>query len=197
MRTHGRSIVGWMKAQLLEACPEYELFQFLPRSQPLRLPRLLFFRLLIDGAGSCGFIIRNHLGESVLAGAPNISPVLDVLSTEMACLFALESAKRMAFSGVRWKRIPANCGRRSCHMPDLAPGVVLFRSIREFLDDRFHCNKILNIPRSCNSSAHKIAKVALSWDLGQSSVWNEPLLEIVNVLVTRGVVEFTSVNERP
>jgi ribonuclease HI len=61
-----------------------------------------FLKINVDGSfrkedksGACGYIVRNHLGEPVLVGAANISPVLDVLTAEtMACLFALESAQR-------------------------------------------------------------------------------------------------------
>jgi len=53
-----------------------------------------------DNAGACGFIVRNYLGEPVLAGASNISPALDALSAEtLACLFALESAQQ---AGISW-----------------------------------------------------------------------------------------------
>ena len=74
---------------------------------------------------------------------------------------------------------------------DLAAGGGLFHSIQELLADNFHCNKIVNIPRSCNSSPHEIAKVALSWDPGQSYVWYDPLPEFVNNLVSRDLVAFT------
>lgn len=57
-------------------------------------------KINVDGAykenniGACGFIIRNHFGEAVLAGAANISPVMDALSAEtVACLFALQAAE--------------------------------------------------------------------------------------------------------
>jgi hypothetical protein len=45
-----------------------------------------------DRKAACGFIIRKHVGEAVLAGAANISPALDALSADSAaCLFALEA----------------------------------------------------------------------------------------------------------
>jgi hypothetical protein len=74
---------------------------------------------------------------------------------------------------------------------------VLFQSFQELLHDHFICNKIVNIPRSCNLSAHEITKLALSWDLGQSNVWKDPLSEFINSLVTHDIVESTSINERP
>jgi hypothetical protein len=80
-------------------------------SKPARMPASLhkwkppdqeFLKINVDGSfrkedksGACGYIVRNHLGEPVLVGAANISPVLDVLTAEtMPCLFALESAQR-------------------------------------------------------------------------------------------------------
>jgi hypothetical protein len=80
---------------------------------------------------------------------------------------------------------------------DLAARGVLFRSIRDFLHDHFICNKIINVPHVCNSSAHEIAKVALSWDLGQSLVWSDPLAEFVINTVARDLAELTSINTRP
>uniref|UniRef100_A0A0E0QH38 Uncharacterized protein n=1 Tax=Oryza rufipogon TaxID=4529 RepID=A0A0E0QH38_ORYRU len=38
---------------------------------------------------------------------------------------------------------------------------------------------------SCNRCAHDIARLSVSWDLGQMSVWADPLPEYVNVLVAR------------
>jgi len=135
----------------------------------------------------------------VLAGASKISPVRDALSAEtVACLFALKSAEQAGISRIE---LEMDCSQLreaiTSQDRDLAPCGVLFRSIRELLRDHFICNKIVNISRSCNSSAHEIAKLALSWDPGQSNVWTDPLPEFVNSLVTRDIVEFTSINERP
>jgi len=79
----------------------------------------------------------------------------------------------------------------------MAPNGVLFRSIRDLLFDHFNCNKILFSPRSCNLSAHEVAKIALSWDPSQSSIWDDPLTEFVNNFAARDFVEPMFVNERP
>lgn len=79
----------------------------------------------------------------------------------------------------------------------MALGGVLFKSIKELFHDRFDCSKIVNIARSCNASAHKIVRVALCWDPGQSFIWFDPLPELVIDVVTRNLAEFMSFNTRP
>jgi ribonuclease HI len=152
-----------------------------------------------DGMGTCGFVVRDHLGEAVLAGAANVKPVRDALSAEaMGCLFALESVEAVGISRIE---LETDCSQLQdaimSQRRDPAPGGVLFRSIRELLQDRFVCNKVIAIPRSCNSSAHEIAKLALSWDPGQSNVWNDPLPDFVCTHVARDFGELASYNERP
>jgi hypothetical protein len=63
--------------------------------------------------------------------------------------------------------------------PSTGEGGVLYNCICELFYDYFRCTKILNITRFCNSSANKISKVAMSWDMGQSSVWSDPLPNFV------------------
>jgi hypothetical protein len=46
---------------------------------------------------------------------------------------------------------------------DLALEGVLFKGIRELLADHFICNRIHNVPRSCNSVGHEIARLCMSW----------------------------------
>lgn len=169
-------------------------------------PDLNYLKINIDGAfrketkeAACGFMIRNHLGEPVLAGATNISPALDALSAETAaCLFALESAERHGISRVELETDSSQL--RDAIMSDsrdLALGGVLFCSIRDLLHDHFFCNKTINFPRMCNLSAHEIAKLALSLDPGQSFVWSDPLPEFVFVMVARDLAELSFINTRP
>ena len=107
-----------------------------------------------------------------MAGAANISPVMDALSAEtVACLFALEAAEMHGISRIQLETDSSQLREAiTSECRDLALSGVLFRSITELLHDQFVCSKIVNIPRSGNSSAHEIAKVALSWDPGQSSI---------------------------
>jgi len=53
---------------------------------------------------------------------------------------------------------------------DLATGGILFQVLRDLLHEQFVCSSILYVPRSCNSLAHALASLALSWDLGQAIV---------------------------
>lgn len=49
---------------------------------------------------------------------------------------------------------------------DLGTGGVMFKCIDELLHEQFRCTKVSNVPPLCNSSAHDIASLALSWDPG-------------------------------
>jgi hypothetical protein len=49
---------------------------------------------------------------------------------------------------------------------DLALEGVLFKGIRELLADHFICNRIRNVPRSCNSVVHEITRLGMSWTWG-------------------------------
>ena len=64
------------------------------------------------------------------------------------------------------------------------------------LADHFRCDCIRNIPRSCNSVAHEIARLDMSWDPGQSVVWLDPLPKFVNILVAHDLAEQSSLNIR-
>lgn len=168
-------------------------------------PASEILKINIDGAfkessaGACGFITRNHSGEPVLAGVANITPVLDALAAETtACLFALESAERYGISRIELETDSSQLREAITSMSrDLAPGGVLFKCIHELLHDHFRCTKVSNILRLCNSSAHEIAKLALSWDPGQSSVWSDPLLEFLFDSVAHDSAELALVNTRP
>lgn len=68
---------------------------------------------------------------------------------------------------------------------ECAPGGVVFRQIRALLQMDFPNVKVSFAGHSCNRCAHDIARLSVSWDLGQMSVWADPLPEYVNVLVAR------------
>jgi hypothetical protein len=79
-----------------------------------------------DGVGIGGFIIRNHMGDSVLAGAVKVKPVRDALSAEaMACLFALESAEQVGISRIE---LEMDC---SLHKAEIWPLVVCCSGVSE------------------------------------------------------------------
>ena len=148
--------------------------------------------------GSCGFIIRNSSGEAVTAGAANVSPVSDAMMAEtLACKIALEAAEAHGISRVELETDSALMREAlATNARDLAPGGVLFKGIRELLADQFRCDCVRNIPRSCNSVAHEIARLGMSWDPGQSVVWLDPLPKFVNILVAHDLAEQSSLNIR-
>jgi hypothetical protein len=59
------------------------------------------------------------------------------------------------------------------------------------LREHFVCSAIFSIPRSCNSVAHELAKLALCWDPGELHVW------FVKTLVACDSVEPVVSIERP
>jgi hypothetical protein len=119
-------------------------------------------------AGAWGFIICDHEGATVLAGVGNLGPVHDALFAEtMACKQALEAAEHFGISHVmietdssQLKDVITSSSR------DLAIGGGLFADIRSLLHDSFNCINVCKIPRSCNSSAHELASLDMSWDPG-------------------------------
>jgi len=89
-----------------------------------------------DRKAACGFIIRKHVGEAVLAGTANISPALDALSAESAaCLFALEAAERALWQIRIELETDSSQLREVINLTtrDLASNGDLFRCIRELL----------------------------------------------------------------
>lgn len=77
-------------------------------------------KINIDGAfiketlsGGWGFIIRDHLGDVVAAGARRLAAVPDVLTTEAeACCKALLSATDLGISHIQTRRIPRALPRK-------------------------------------------------------------------------------------
>lgn len=72
-----------------------------------------------------------------------------------------------------------------------------FRELHDLLHDQFRCSKILNVPRSCNSSVHELARIGMSWDPDQSCVWTDPIPDFVISMVAHDSVEHESLNIRP
>jgi hypothetical protein len=163
-------------------------------------------KINVDGAfnletsiGACGFIIRNCRGEPVMAGASKLRYVRDAMMAEtLACKFALEAAEVHGISRIEVETDSALLREALITSSrDLAPEGALFIGIREFLADQFICNSIQNVPHSCNSIAHEIAKMGMSWDPGQSVVWTDPLPEFVNTLVARDLAEHLVISIGP
>ena len=133
-----------------------------------------------------------------MAGAANVSPMRDALMAEtMACQFALEAAEMHGISRIELETDSALLREALItNSRDLATEGALFRSIRDLLADQFRCDCVRNIPRSCNSVAHEIARLDMSWDPGQSVVWLDPLPKFVNILVAHDLAEQSSLNIR-
>jgi hypothetical protein len=147
-------------------------------------PDVGWLKANIDGAflnetkkGAWGFIIRDHGGQMILAGAGNVNPVHNALMAEtMACVKMVEAAEMQGISRIQIETDSSQLREALLsNERDLEPSGMLFMYIREFLRDRFRCHKICNIPRSCNSSVHEIAKLGLCWDTGQSMLWPDDL----------------------
>jgi ribonuclease HI len=130
--------------------------------------------------GGWGFIVRDHQGEAIMAGAGRLTTVPDVLSAEAAaCAKALQSATNFGISQVQVEVDSALLQQALLTSSmDLVASGMLIRDTR-----------VLLVPRNCNSAAHALASLGMSWDPGESCVWTNPLPEFVKSLVTRDVVE--------
>ena len=53
----------------------------------------------------------------------------------------------------------------------------------------FDSVQVSHIPRSCNRSAHDIARLSLGWDPDQPHVWIDPLPSFVSHILVRDSAE--------
>ena len=74
---------------------------------------------------------------------------------------------------------------------DQAPAGVIFQDIRRVIRDHFLSFECLYVPRLCNWSAHEIAALGMSWDVGMSEVWEYPVPVFVQNLVARELAELS------
>jgi len=72
---------------------------------------------------------------------------------------------------------------------EASPGGPLFREARAEIRSSFAVSHINFSPCSCNMVTHELARLSLSWDPGQSMVWNDPLPGFVTRLVSRDLAE--------
>ncbi|KAG0542121.1 hypothetical protein BDA96_02G076000 [Sorghum bicolor] len=68
----------------------------------------------------------------------------------------------------RWK--PRNTST-AC---DFSVGGGLFSKIHSFLQESFNCLNVCKISKFCNSFAHNLASLGMSWDPGQFCIWTDP-----------------------
>jgi hypothetical protein len=116
---------------------------------------------------SWGFIIRDHDGEAVLAGAGRLLAAPDALTVEAAaCQQALQAATDLGISRIQVE-VDSSVLQHALQSTsmDLAPCGMMIRDIRFLLREHFVCSDIISVARACNSVAHELAKYARSWDV--------------------------------
>jgi hypothetical protein len=148
-----------------------------PKIQRWLPPPVDYLKINVDGAykmesknGAWGFIVRDHEGSTVLAGAGNLGPVHDALIAEtLACKQALEAAVHFGISQVLIETDSSQLMEAiTSSSSDLAIGGGLFKEIRGFLQESSNCLNVCKIPRSCNSCTHDLA--SFGYELGPGSV---------------------------
>jgi hypothetical protein len=72
-----------------------------------------------------------------------------------------------------------------CYNYDFSVAGVLTREAKILISMNFVHVDVVHAPRSCNSCAHELARVGLSWDPDQSHVWTNPLTKFVYSWITR------------
>lgn len=149
--------------------------------------------------GAWGFIVWDHTGTGILAGAGHLGPVHDALLAEtLACKHALEAAEHFGISRVAIETDSVQLREALSSLSrDLSVGGGLFKDLRNLLYDSFVYSDIYNIPRTCNEVAHELAATSMTWDPGQYQVWTEPLPECVSSLLARDLAMQDSVNAMP
>lgn len=149
-----------------------------PKVQRWSPPPVDYLKINVDGAykresktGAWRFIVRDHEGATVLAGAGNLGSVHDALIAEtLACKQALEAAVHFGISQVLIETDSSQLKEAiTSSSSDLAIGGGLFIAIRELIQDSFNCLSVCKIPRLCNSCAHELASLGMSWDLGSTT----------------------------
>jgi len=135
--------------------------------------------------GAWGFVIRDHEGNGVLAGAGKLQEVPNAMCAEgYACLAALEAAMNAGMAHIILET-DSLClvSTLKTESYDYSIGGTLFCEIADLLRSQFLSFEICHVPRSCNVCAHEHAKYGLSWDPDQPVVWNDPLPKFVNIWV--------------
>jgi ribonuclease HI len=115
--------------------------------------------------GCWGFIVRDHEGGAVLAGAGRLGAAPDALSIEAtACQQALQAATDYGISRIQVE-VDSSVLQHALQSStmDLATREMMIKDTRFMLQEHFVCSGIISIPGSCNSVAHDLAKFAMSW----------------------------------
>jgi hypothetical protein len=119
--------------------------------------------------GAWGFIVRDHRGAVVMAGAGRINVLHDALSAEaQACIATLYATIDQGISHILLET-------------DLSILVEALQSCS--YDFQLMVSYLEKLSSLC---AHDLAHIGLNWDLDRSHIWIDPLLEFVTTLGVRG-----------
>ena len=141
--------------------------------------------------GAWGFVIRDHHGSAVLAGAGRLEVVCDALCAEShACIEALQVAADHGMQRVIVETDSQTLVKAlQSDVMDWAPSGVLFREAKFIMATSFTSVEILYVLRSCNFVAHGLTRVGRRRDLGYPALWMNPLPALVNDLLMRELAE--------
>lgn len=119
-----------------------------------------------------------------------------LLAETMACKHALEAAIQFGISMVVVETDSAEL-KEAIDSEEFHLWVRgnLFREIKELAVENFNIFSICKISRVCNSFAHDLVSLSMSWDLGQYHFWTNPLPEFVKNRSICDWAEFQLINE--
>jgi ribonuclease HI len=141
--------------------------------------------------GSWGFVIRDHNGHASVVGSGSLGAVHDVECAEaQACIAGLQAASSHGMGRIILESDSVNTVKAlQSDERDLSPASVLYKEARELILSSFISVQIAYIPRSCNRSAHELARLSLDWDPDQPHVWLDPLPSFVSDILVRDSAE--------
>ena len=127
-----------------------------------------------------GFVIRDHAGQVVMAGAGAADHLMNAYHAEtLACIKGLEQASVLGLETDA--EVVVNAVKNQLF--DRSPLGVMFREIRSrILYDSNECI-ISHCPRACNEVAHTLAAMGLNCKSG-SMLCQDYLPESVNLLMS-------------
>jgi ribonuclease HI len=142
-------------------------------------PKEDFMKVNFDGAfheatgtGGWGFIIRNHRGEFVAAGAGRLSHLRDPLHAEtLACIAAVKGAAVLGARKVIFESDCSNLGSEELDRSALWPSTMEARKICAAAFQNFSFSFCR---RACNSAAHELAKVGVKSAASTFIGWTLP-----------------------
>jgi ribonuclease HI len=139
------------------------------------------------GQAGWGFIIRDHDGEAILAGAGRSQQLPDAMAAEaMACIQALRAANQMGISHIQLETDSVNLKTALISDEfDRGVGGWLFMEARDVLVSDFMLDNVLHCNRSCNMVAHALAHSGLNMLEDQPMLWFDSFPDYVTSLLAR------------